>query len=147
MKASRDLLVRKPLVETQLDDLAVGSPHQIDHFPEQNKQLSFLGKGLRVLGRGSLAFKLILALADPFPMEIPGHVGDDEMCPGAGLGTLKAGMIDGLEDLDPTGLKDILGQVVADADRDTVERPGGFDVVMEKIVQRDQENPASNGAK
>ena len=54
-------------------------------------------------------------------------------------------MIDGLEDLDPTGLKYILGQVVADVDRDTVERPGGFDVVMEKIVQRDQENPASNG--
>jgi len=54
-------------------------------------------------------------------------------------------MIDGLEDLDPTGLKDILSQVVADADRDTVERHGGFDVVMETIIQWEQENPASNG--
>ena len=27
----------------------------------------------------------------------------------------------------------------------TVERPGGFDVVMEKVVQLEQENPASNG--
>ena len=29
--------------------------------------------------------------------------------------------------------------------QDTVECPGGFDVVMEKIVQWEQENPASNG--
>ena len=29
--------------------------------------------------------------------------------------------------------------------QDTVERHGGLDVVMEKIVQREQENPASNG--
>ena len=29
--------------------------------------------------------------------------------------------------------------------QDTVERHGGFDVVMEKIVQREQEDPASNG--
>ena len=29
--------------------------------------------------------------------------------------------------------------------QDTVEGHGGFDVVMEKIVQREQENPASNG--
>ena len=30
--------------------------------------------------------------------------------------------------------------------QDTVERSGGFDVVMEKIVQWEQETPASNGA-
>jgi len=30
VKASRDLLVREPLVETQLDDLSVGSRQQID---------------------------------------------------------------------------------------------------------------------
>ena len=29
--------------------------------------------------------------------------------------------------------------------RDTVEGHGGFDVDMEKVVQREQENPASNG--
>ena len=29
--------------------------------------------------------------------------------------------------------------------QDTVERHGGFDVVMEKIVQWEQESPASNG--
>ena len=34
---------------------------------------------------------------------------------------------------------------VTSADRDTVERHGGFDVVMEEIVQREQEKPASNG--
>ena len=36
-------------------------------------------------------------------------------------------------------------QAVADADWAMVERHGGFDVVMEKIVQWEQENPASNG--
>ena len=36
-------------------------------------------------------------------------------------------------------------QAVADADRDTVQRHYGLDVVMEKIVQLEQENPASNG--
>ena len=30
-------------------------------------------------------------------------------------------------------------------EQDTVERHGGLDVVMEKIVQREQENPVSNG--
>ncbi|MDE2664747.1 MAG: hypothetical protein OXI69_01200 [Acidobacteriota bacterium] len=29
--------------------------------------------------------------------------------------------------------------------QDTVERHGGFDAVMEKVVQQEQENPASNG--
>ena len=29
--------------------------------------------------------------------------------------------------------------------QDTVEGHGGFDVDMEKVVQREQENPASNG--
>ena len=100
------------MVETQLDDLTIGSWQQIDHFPEQNKQLSFLGKGLGIHGRSSLALKLILAPVDPFPMEVPGRVGDDAMHPGASLGAFKAGMIDRLEDLDPTGLKDILRQTV-----------------------------------
>ena len=71
------------MVETQLDDLTIGSWQQIDHFPEQNKQLSFLGEGLGIHGRSSLALKLILAPVDPFPMEVPGRVGDDAMHPGA----------------------------------------------------------------
>ena len=29
--------------------------------------------------------------------------------------------------------------------QDTVERHGGFDAFMEKVVQRERENPASNG--
>jgi len=29
--------------------------------------------------------------------------------------------------------------------QDAVERPGGLDAVMEKVVQWKQENPASNG--
>jgi len=112
VKASRYLLVREPLVETQLDDLAVGSRQQIDHFPEQNKQFSFLGKCLWILGRGSLVLKRMFVAAVPFPVEVPCCVGDDAMHPGAILGSVEAGMIDGLEDLDPTGLKDILGQSV-----------------------------------
>ena len=39
----------------------------------------------------------------------------------------------------------VLRQAIADADSETVARHGGLDVVMEKIVQREQENPASNG--
>ena len=38
-----------------------------------------------------------------------------------------------------------LRRAIADADWDTVERHGGFDVVMEEIDQWEQENPASNG--
>ena len=45
-------------------------------------------------------------------MEILGRVGDDPMHPGTGLGALKAGMIDALQNLDPTDLEDILGQTV-----------------------------------
>ncbi len=36
-------------------------------------------------------------------------------------------------------------QAVTRTDWDTVEGHGGFDVVMEKVVQWEQENPASNG--
>ena len=39
----------------------------------------------------------------------------------------------------------MLRQVRAEPDRDTVERHDGLSVAMEKIVQREQENPASNG--
>ena len=54
------------MAETQVDDLAVGSREQIDHFPEQDKEFSFLGKSLRVPGRGSLALVWILAAAQTF---------------------------------------------------------------------------------
>ena len=49
---------------------------------------------------------------------------------------------------DPSAAKTeaaVLRQAIADTDWDTVERHGGFDVVREKIVQWEQENPASNG--
>ena len=36
-------------------------------------------------------------------------------------------------------------QAITDTDWDSVEGHGGFDVVIEKIVQWEQENPASNG--
>ena len=36
-------------------------------------------------------------------------------------------------------------QAIADTDWDTLERHGGIDAVMKKIVQWEQENPASNG--
>ena len=55
MKASRDLLVREPVAETQLDDLAVGSGEQTDRSLEQNKQLSFLGKSFRTSEGGARA--------------------------------------------------------------------------------------------
>jgi len=38
-------------------------------------------------------------------------------------------------------------QAITRTDWDTVERHGGFDVVMEKVVQWEQDNPASNGRK
>ena len=47
---------------------------------------------------------------------ILGRIGDDPLHPGPGFGSLKAGMNDGLEDLDPTGQKDILGQAVVARD-------------------------------
>ena len=39
----------------------------------------------------------------------------------------------------------VLRQAIAEADWDTVERHGGLDVVMEKVVQGEQEDPASDG--
>jgi len=36
-------------------------------------------------------------------------------------------------------------QAVTQTDWDTVERYGGFDVIMEKVVQWEQETPASDG--
>ena len=36
-------------------------------------------------------------------------------------------------------------QAITQTDRDTVEGHGGFDAVMEKVVQGEQETPASNG--
>ena len=36
-------------------------------------------------------------------------------------------------------------QAIHEADRDTVERHGGLNVVVEKVLQWEQENPASNG--
>ena len=109
VKTSSDLLVGESLVHAQLDDLAAGSWQKINHFPEQDKQFSFLGKNLRIPGRGFLALKRILSATDPLCVVVLGCVGDDPIHPGAGLGTVKADMIDGLEDLDPTGLKDIVG--------------------------------------
>ena len=55
VKASRNLLVRESLVETQFDDLAAGSRQQIDHLLEQDKQFSFPGQSLGIRGPGSLA--------------------------------------------------------------------------------------------
>jgi hypothetical protein len=116
VKASKDLLVGESLVEAQLDDLAVGSRQKIDHFPEQNKEFSFLCKSLRILVWDSPALEWILAAADPFSVVILGRVGDDSVHPRTSLGAVKASMVDGLEDLDPTGLKDILGQTVVSSD-------------------------------
>ena len=39
----------------------------------------------------------------------------------------------------------VLRQGIADADRDTVERHGGFDAALKKINQLKQETPALNG--
>ena len=116
VKASRDLLVGESLVKTQLYDLTVGPWQENDHFPEQNKQFSFLGKNLRFQGRSSLVLERFLAAEEPFTMKVLGRVGDDPVHPGTSLGSVKAGMIDGLEDLDPTGLKDILNETIVAGD-------------------------------
>ena len=39
----------------------------------------------------------------------------------------------------------MLRQALADADWDTVERQGALNVAIKKIVQGEQESPASNG--
>ncbi|MDE2757800.1 MAG: hypothetical protein OXI92_14775, partial [Acidobacteriota bacterium] len=67
-------LVGESLVKTQLYDLTVGPWQEIDHFPEQNKQFSFLGKNLRIQGRGSLVLERFLAAAEPFTMKVLGRV-------------------------------------------------------------------------
>jgi len=36
-------------------------------------------------------------------------------------------------------------QAITRTDRDTVERHGGFSAALKKILQREQEKPASNG--
>jgi hypothetical protein len=116
MKESRDLLVGEPLVETQLDDLAVGSRQKIDHFPEQNKQFPFLGKSLRIEGRSSPLLERVLTATDLLSVVILGRIGDDRMDPRASFGAVEAGIVDGLEDLDPTGLKNILCEAVVAGD-------------------------------
>ena len=73
VKESGDLLVRESLVKTQLNDLAVGSWKQIDHFPRQNKEFSLLSESFRVQAWGSLALEWILAAADPFSTVILGR--------------------------------------------------------------------------
>ena len=116
VKESSDPLVREPLVQTQLDNLAVGSWQEIDHFPKQDKQLPFRRKSFRVPSRGRMDFERILAATDLFSMELLRRGGDDPMNPRTGLRSAKRGMIEGLENLDPTGLKDIVGEIVVAGD-------------------------------
>lgn len=63
-----------------------------------------------------MVVKRILAAMDLGSVQILGRVGYDPMHPWTGLGSVKGSMIEGLEDLNPTGLKDILGQAVVAGD-------------------------------
>ena len=83
-----------------------------DHGPQQAKHLLFLSQSFGVLARIFHLFRqslfsetMILAA------NIPGGVGDNGMHPGTGLGTASAGP-GGLQNLDPTILKGVLGQTV-----------------------------------
>ena len=116
VKVAGDLLGRQPLVQAQLDHLAVGSWQEIDHFPEQDKQFPFLRKSFRAPSRGRLVFERTLSAADLFSVELLRRVADDLMNPRTGLRSAKGGMIEGLENLDPTGLKDIVGEIVVAGD-------------------------------
>ena len=96
MKLLGDLLGREPLVQAQLDDLAVGSWQEIDHFLKQYKKLPFLRKSFRIPGRSRLVFKRILAAPDLFSMQLLRRVGDDLMRPRTGLRSVEGGVIEGL---------------------------------------------------
>ena len=68
-------------------------------------------------------------MTDLFFAKILGRVGDDGVHPRTGLGAVKASMIDGLENFDPTGLKDVFSQsvVAGDAPSQGEESPGAAD--------------------
>ena len=70
-----------------------------------------------------------LATADLLATDIPGRIGDDLMHPETGFRPLEAGVIDGLENLDPAGLKPVFGQFVlaGDAPGQRKEAPGAAD--------------------
>ena len=116
VEALRRLASGKTLVQTQLDNLAVGGREKRNDLPQQGKELFFLGESFGVsawifhLREGS--FTLTKAPA----ANILGGVGDDRAHPGTSLGAVEAGMVDGLHDLDPTNLEGVFSEAVVPGD-------------------------------
>ena len=112
MKPFSCLTAGETLIDTKIDNLAIDIGEKNHHFPQQTKQFFFLSEGFGVLSRIFRPFREgNWGVAAGLAANIPGGVGDNGMHPGAGFGTATAGP-GGLQDLDPTGLKDILGQTV-----------------------------------
>lgn len=103
-------------VKTQIDDLTIGCRKQNDNFPKQAKHLFFLSQTFRIpTGVFYLFRQGVFSETKVSATDILGGVGDDSVNPGAGLGATTAGP-SGLQDLDPTDLKGVFGQIVVAGD-------------------------------
>lgn len=127
MKAAGDLLVGKVLVGVQIENLAVGLRQQRHHLAQEDQHLLSLSEsfGGRSHGREFRQPHLVAGAA----AHILGGVVDDLLYPRAGLGFVKVGVADRLEDLHPAGLQHIFGEAViaGDATGQRKEAPGATD--------------------
>ena len=113
MQAVRRLAGGETLVQTQIDNLAVGLREEQDDLPQQGKELLFLGESFRA-SAGILHFREgDFFVTHAPPANILGGIGDNLTHPGTSLGAVEAGMIDGLHDLDPTGLEGVFSEAIA----------------------------------
>ena len=112
MQALSGLAGRKTLVQPQLDDLAVGLGKERDDLAQHNEKLLFLGESFGASARTHCFREGNFLLTQATAANIPGGVGDDLTHPGTSLGAVEAGMVDGLENLDPTDLESIFGKAV-----------------------------------
>ena len=112
MEALCRLASGKTLVQTQLDNLTVGVREEKNHLLQQGKELVFLresfGGSSWIFYFGEESFAATQALA----ANIFGGVGDDRAHPGASLWATEVGMVDVLQDLDPTDLEGVFSEAI-----------------------------------
>ncbi len=112
VEALRRQFSGETLLQTQLDNLAVGPREERNDLPQQGKELFFLGESFGGEA-GVLHFReRDFAVTKAPAANVPGGVGDDRAHPGTSLGAVEAGMVDGLHDLDPTGLEGVFSEAV-----------------------------------
>ena len=102
MKTFCGLTGGEALVHTQVEDFAVGARQHLDHFRQQGQQFLFLSESFRTWIQIDFFARSYFAAPHALAADILGRIGDDTMYPRASLGAVEAGVIDGLEDLDPT---------------------------------------------